>query len=201
MTDLTGRGAVVTGGARGIGRAVADRLAADGARVAIIDLDLGTGGDLETATEDGTDVATGTDVTSRTDVTVGAGSASGADPNAARRTGGTTGHLALAADVADAGALGAAIERAADELGGLSILVNNAGVGTAKPLDRYTDDHPSVAALRSRFPDGHRRYAGIALDVYFDHLLARDWSHWSDEPLDVFTQGKPIKCAVLQFFP
>lgn len=102
MTDLTGRGAVVTGGARGIGRAVADRLAADGARVAVIDIDRGeTRGD------------------------------------AGRRT---SGHVELVADVADAGALGEAIDRAADELGGLSILVNNAGFGTAKPLDRYTDE-------------------------------------------------------------
>ena len=37
---MAGRGALVTGGARGIGRAVADRLAADGARVAILDADL-----------------------------------------------------------------------------------------------------------------------------------------------------------------
>jgi NAD(P)-dependent dehydrogenase (short-subunit alcohol dehydrogenase family) len=37
---MAGRGALVTGGARGIGRAVADRLAADGARVAILDDDL-----------------------------------------------------------------------------------------------------------------------------------------------------------------
>jgi len=36
--DFNGRGAVVTGGARGIGRAVADRLRASGARVAIWDL-------------------------------------------------------------------------------------------------------------------------------------------------------------------
>lgn len=45
-------------------------------------------------------------------------------------------------------------------------------------VDGFTDTHPAVTALRTRFPDGLRRYAGIALDVYFDHLLARDWPCW-----------------------
>lgn len=53
-------------------------------------------------------------------------------------------------------------------------------------IDRYTDTHPAVTAARTRFGE-LRRYAGIVLDVYFDHCLAREWSRWSDVPLDDFT--------------
>lgn len=42
MIDLTGRTAVVTGGARGIGRATVERLASLGADVALLDLDVGS---------------------------------------------------------------------------------------------------------------------------------------------------------------
>jgi len=46
-------------------------------------------------------------------------------------------------------------------------------------VDRFTDSHPDIVALRALFPEGPRRFAGIALDVYFDHLLARDWARWA----------------------
>jgi len=54
-------------------------------------------------------------------------------------------------------------------------------------VDRYTDEHPLVAGSRRLFGEGRRRYAGIALDVYYDHCLARDWHRYSDIPLDAFT--------------
>lgn len=55
-------------------------------------------------------------------------------------------------------------------------------------IDQYTDAHPAVVAARGLFDDaGLRRYAGIVLDVYFDHCLARGWSRWNDGSLEDFT--------------
>lgn len=55
-------------------------------------------------------------------------------------------------------------------------------------IDRYTDAHPAVVAARALFDDaGLRRYAGIVLDVHFDHCLARQWPRWDDGTLDDFT--------------
>lgn len=54
-------------------------------------------------------------------------------------------------------------------------------------VDSYTDAHPDVLALKALFPQGQRRYAGILLDVYFDHLLARDWRSHHPQPLDDFS--------------
>ena len=48
-------------------------------------------------------------------------------------------------------------------------------------IDRYTDSHPEVIAARARFGT-LRRYAGIALDVYFDHCLARGWARCASSP-------------------
>jgi meso-butanediol dehydrogenase / (S,S)-butanediol dehydrogenase / diacetyl reductase len=80
--------ALVTGAGHGIGRACARRLAAEGARVALTDLDL------DAARE-----------------------AAGALP----------GSIALGMDVTDRASVDAAVATAADELGGLDVVVNVAG--------------------------------------------------------------------------
>ncbi|UVL86117.1 ACP phosphodiesterase [Pseudomonas sp. B21-028] len=55
-------------------------------------------------------------------------------------------------------------------------------------IDVFTDSHPLVRRALGRFPVARRRYAGIALDMFFDHCLARDWELYADLPLDVFSQ-------------
>jgi len=54
-------------------------------------------------------------------------------------------------------------------------------------IDVFTDAHPVIKQAMGRFPAERRRYAGIVLDVFFDHCLARDWAQYSDVPLHAFT--------------
>lgn len=58
------------------------------------------------------------------------------------------------------------------------------GIRRHRWVDVITDSHPRYQALRADFPREHRRYAGIVLDVLFDHYLSRHWhrfSHWKQE--------------------
>jgi NAD(P)-dependent dehydrogenase (short-subunit alcohol dehydrogenase family) len=96
---LAGQRAAVTGGGSGIGAAIARRFVAEGATVAVLDVDL----------------------------------------NAAEDTARQIGGLALAVDVARTDDTGEVLRRAANELGGLTTLVNNAGIGSVKALHRYRE--------------------------------------------------------------
>ena len=58
-----------------------------------------------------------------------------------------------------------------------------AGVRLHRKIDVYTDSHPIVADARRLFAPPYRRYAGILLDVYFDHALARHWTDYAGEAI------------------
>lgn len=62
-----------------------------------------------------------------------------------------------------------------------------AAIQLHRRIDTYTDSHPRVSAALSRFSLTRRRYAGIVIDVFFDHCLARDWAQYADRPLQQFT--------------
>ena len=53
-------------------------------------------------------------------------------------------------------------------------------------IDAFTDTHPLLIEARGALPAGLRRYAGILMDVYFDHLLIAQWDQWHSEPLPDF---------------
>ncbi len=53
-------------------------------------------------------------------------------------------------------------------------------------IDHVTDNHSEVQALRRSLQPPYRRFGGVILDVFFDHYLARNWSHWHPRPLPDF---------------
>jgi acyl carrier protein phosphodiesterase len=61
-----------------------------------------------------------------------------------------------------------------------------AGVRLHRTIDSFTDRHPVVVAARGAFEPPFRRYAGILLDVWFDHLLAVEFERHGGEPLRGF---------------
>jgi NAD(P)-dependent dehydrogenase (short-subunit alcohol dehydrogenase family) len=112
---LAGRHAVITGASAGIGTEIARRFAAEGARVALLDVDAAALEDL------------------------------GAELGPA--CAGTR-----AVDVADAAAVGAAVEWAADALGRIDTVVNNAGipmVGAVHELEEADWDRVLEVDLKS----------------------------------------------------
>jgi acyl carrier protein phosphodiesterase len=60
------------------------------------------------------------------------------------------------------------------------------GIVLHRRVDAFTDRHTSVKALLTALPPQFRRYGGILVDIYFDHLLARQWASWHDESLPTF---------------
>ncbi|MEM8904207.1 MAG: glucose 1-dehydrogenase [Actinomycetota bacterium] len=107
LISLSGRRAVVTGGARGIGAAICRRLAEAGAAVAVADLD----GDAASAA-----------------------AAELVEAHGVRAIG-------VPVDVGSPEALAALADRAVEDLGGLDVWVNNAGIfPTTGPVLEATDD-------------------------------------------------------------
>lgn len=55
-----------------------------------------------------------------------------------------------------------------------------AGILHHRSVDTYTDAHPEVLASKQLFSPQRRRFAGIALDMLYDHYLLRHWQHYSN---------------------
>lgn len=63
------------------------------------------------------------------------------------------------------------------------------GATCHKAIDAFTDTHPIVLRSRARLDTRFRRFSGVLIDVFYDYLLAQQWSRYSPEPLDAFTSN------------
>jgi acyl carrier protein phosphodiesterase len=61
------------------------------------------------------------------------------------------------------------------------------GAQRHQAIDAFTDAHPLVQQSRARISPRYRRFSGVLIDIFYDHLLARRWRDYSSEPLSSFT--------------
>ncbi|MDR0729252.1 MAG: ACP phosphodiesterase [Prevotellaceae bacterium] len=62
------------------------------------------------------------------------------------------------------------------------------GIRHHRAIDRFTDTHPVVQQTKVLLREPFGRYAGIILDMYFDHLLAVHFDDYSPVRLPVFAR-------------
>ena len=61
-----------------------------------------------------------------------------------------------------------------------------AGVALHRAIDSFADRHPAFAASRARISATRRRVGGILVDLFYDHLLAKDWEKHHTLPLSAY---------------
>ena len=60
------------------------------------------------------------------------------------------------------------------------------GIELHRKIDTYTDAHAMTRACRQLYSPKRRRFAGIIVDLCYDHFLYRHWSTYADTALDSF---------------
>lgn len=63
-----------------------------------------------------------------------------------------------------------------------------AGIIMHRAIDTFTDSHELSAQCRTLLRPVAGKFAGVALDLLYDHVLAKNWSSFSTKPLDIFAE-------------
>ena len=60
------------------------------------------------------------------------------------------------------------------------------GIILHRAIDTFTDAHPVFRQSTKRLHENYHHYAGVIVDVFYDHFLAKNWNTYSDEKLEDF---------------
>ena len=60
------------------------------------------------------------------------------------------------------------------------------GIRQHRKIDAFADAHPCTRISRNLFSRERRRFAGIIIDLFHDHLLAKHWALFADVELAEF---------------
>lgn len=62
------------------------------------------------------------------------------------------------------------------------------GIRLHRAIDNFIDTHPEVLKLRRLLYSELPKISGIAVDLFFDHLLAKNWTNYHELPLTEFLE-------------
>jgi len=60
------------------------------------------------------------------------------------------------------------------------------GILLHRQIDTYTDAHVIVRQSTKRLHKKYGHYSGVIVDILYDHFLAKNWSKYSNTPLDQY---------------
>jgi acyl carrier protein phosphodiesterase len=62
------------------------------------------------------------------------------------------------------------------------------GILLHRAIDSFTDAHPTVHQSTARLHKNYGHYSGVIVDILYDHFLAKNWSQYSNKPLEEYVQ-------------
>lgn len=63
------------------------------------------------------------------------------------------------------------------------------GIRLHREIDSFTDFHPIFRQSKHRLHERYGHYSGVIMDIFYDHFLAKNFSKYSDVPLEEFVQN------------
>ncbi|MEI8048208.1 MAG: ACP phosphodiesterase [Bacteroidota bacterium] len=64
------------------------------------------------------------------------------------------------------------------------------GITMHRAIDTFTDQHPVVKQSIQRLREDFRKYAGVIVDMYYDHYLSANWDEYSPVDIHTFTKTR-----------